>query len=661
MPTTRIKGRNVAPVSKGARLNSVKRLLSYVFKYYPWQFVLVIICILSSSLASVLGSYFVGTVLVNQCLTPALNAVTDQSGNIISGLQASSYFDYQYFYITIATMAVIFLVGAICSYFYSFLMSVIAQGVQKRIRDNLFARMQNLPISYFDRRTHGDVMSIYTNDVDALREMLSRALPMMASAVTTMIVCLVMMLITDLLLTGIVVLFAVLIFFLSKFLAKNSSKYFILQQIELGKTNGYIEEMTNGQKVVKVFNYEKRNIEGFDKHNDKLCKDSIKANRYSNVVMPTVNQLGNLQYVILALIGGLAIVNNVKGVSLTGYHTLLVGTIISFLLYSKSFVQPIGQVSQQVNVIFLALAGASRIFSMMDEKPEVDEGYVELVNAREGKDGNPIQVNERTGQWAWKHPHKDGTETSYTWLKGKIEFNHVDFGYIPNKTVLHDITLYAEQGQKIAFVGPTGAGKTTITNLINRFYDIADGKVRYDGININKIKKDDLRRSLGMVLQDTKLFTGTVKENIRFGNLEATDEEILNAAKLANADAFISKLPNGYDTVLSNGGANLSQGQRQLIAIARTAVSNPPVMILDEATSSIDSRTEAMVQKGMDSIMKGRTVFVIAHRLSTVKNSDVIMVLDNGTIIERGSHDDLINKKGKYYQLYTGNAIQEAE
>ena len=641
---------------KGAKKNAVSRLLKYVFKYYPIQFLLVVVGVLIVSLANVLSSYIIGNILVNDVISPALAAVSDANGNIIPGMNAIDYFDYSAFYGCIGFLAGVSIAAIIASYFYNYLMAVIAQGIQQRIRDELYSHMQKLPLSYFDRRTHGDIMSVYTNDVDALREMLARALPMAASSLTTMIVCLVMMLTTDFLLTGVVLVFSVIIFIISKYFLKMSSKYFLNMQMELGKTNGYIEEMTNGQKVIKVFNYEERNIEGFNEHNDKLNEYCTKANRFSNILMPTVNQLGNLQYVIIALVGGVCMINNLTSFSFRGAAIYEIGTIVSFLFYSKSFVQPIGQISQQANIIVTALAGASRIFSMMDAPAEVDNGYVELCNAVADKDGNPVETKERTGCWAWKHPHADGT-TTYVWLKGKINFYDVDFAYIPGKVVLHDVTLYAEPGQKVAFVGPTGAGKTTITNLINRFYDIADGKIRYDDININKIKKADLRRSLGMVLQDTKLFTGTVRENIRFGKLDATDEEIEKAAKLANADSFIKLLPNGYDTLLKNAGANLSQGQRQLIAIARAAVADPPVMILDEATSSIDSRTEAMVQKGMDSIMKGRTVFAIAHRLSTVKNSDVIMVLDQGRIIERGSHEELLAKKGKYYQLYTGNAI----
>jgi ATP-binding cassette subfamily B multidrug efflux pump len=492
-------------------------------------------------------------------------------------------------------------------------------------------------------------------------EMLSRALPMVAQSIMTIVACLFMMLMTDLLLTGVVLGFAVLIFFFTKFAAKRSSRYFIQQQIELGKTNGYIEEMINGQRVVKVFNYEERNIAGFNAHNDAFFTNSVKANRYASILMPTVNQLGNIQYALIALLGGLAITQGVTGYSLTGAHVFQVGIIVSFLLYSKSFTQPIGQVSQQLNVMALALAGATRIFEVIDAPSEVDDGYVELVNAKADANGDPIEVKEHTGHWAWKHPHKDGSPTTYVWVKGKITFDHVDFAYIPGKTVLHDITLYAKPGQKVAFVGPTGAGKTTITNLINRFYDIEDGKIRYDDININKIKKTDLRRSLGVVLQDVKLFTGTVKENIRYGKLDATDEEVVAAAKLANADSFIRNLPQGYDTVLEAGGASLSQGQRQLLSIARCAVADPPVMILDEATSSIDSRTEKLVQQGMDEIMKGRTVFVIAHRLSTIQNADVIMVLEKGTIIERGNHQQLLDLKGKYYQLYTGGKVTSEE
>ena len=642
-------GRNMAPVSRRAKFTAVLRLLKYVFHYYPGEFFLVALFVLLSASSSAVGSYFIGKIVVGQYVTMGDGKTLRPVGD---------FWTHEYLGMTFGTILLvmigIYLIGVISAYFYNFFMSRIGQGVQKRIRDELFEHMQELPVSYFDTRTHGDIMSVFTNDVDALREMLSRCLPMMLSCFVSMVVYLIMMLMTDVYLTLVVLAFAILIFFVSKYYAKMSAHYFVSQQIALGKANGYIEEMTTGQKVIKVFNYENRHVEGFDKLNDSLFTFSTKANRFGNVLMPTVNQLGNLQYVIISLIGGLWTINGFTSLSLLGPMIVGVDTIISFLSFSKNFVQPIGQISQQFNVVALALAGATRIFEMIDTPKEKDEGYVELVNAKEDENGNPVEVKEKTGKWAWKHPHGDGTVT-YTWLKGKITMDHVDFGYTPDKIVLHDITLYAEPGQKIAFVGPTGAGKTTITNLINRFYDIEDGKVRYDDININKIKKADLRRSLGMVLQDTKLFTGTVRENIRFGNLEASDEEVEKAAKLANADSFIRLLPQGYDTILTNGGASLSQGQRQLIAIARAAVADPPAMILDEATSSIDSHTEKMVQEGMDAIMKGRTVFVIAHRLSTVQNSDVIMVLDQGRIIERGSHDDLMAKKGKYYQLYTGS------
>lgn len=642
------------------------RLFKMIWKYYPGYFILVIISTLIVSFASVANSYFVGNILVDQFIQPALDkfAMNNPLGTFGNAYQIMTteitVFNLHFFEM-IGVMIGIFALGVLASYSYNFFMAYIAQGLQKRIRDEMFAHMEDLPVSYFDKHTHGDIMSVYTNDVDSLREMLARSIPMMLSSLMAMIACFVIMLMTDLYLMAVVLLFATMMFMLTKFFASHSGRHFVQQQIQLGKTNGYVEEMVAGQKVVKVFNYEERNIEGFTKVNDALYEESVKANRYANTLMPTVNQLGNVQYALLALLGGLFVVNGIQGYTLLPpfVHTYSIGIIISFLLYSKSFVQPIGQMAQQLNTVTMALAGASRIFAIIDEPAEIDEGYVELVNAKEDENGNPIEVKERTGKWAWKHPHTDGSEITYTWLKGKINVNHVDFGYTPDKIVLHDITVYAEPGQKVAFVGPTGAGKTTITNLLNRFYDIADGKIRYDDININKIKKADLRRSLGMVFQDTKLFTGTVMENIRYGKLDATDEEVYAAAKLANADTFINQLPDGYNTVLKNGGTSLSQGQRQLLAIARAAIANPPVLILDEATSSIDSRTEAMVTKGMDAIMEGRTVFVIAHRLSTIKNSDVIMVLDHGRIIERGSHDDLLAQKGKYYQLYTGNAIQQ--
>ena len=644
------------------------RLFKMIWKYYPGYFILVIISTLIVSFASVANSYFVGNILVDQFIQPALDKFAMNNplgtfGNAYQIMTTEITFFNLHFFEMIGVMIGIFALGVLASYSYNFFMAYIAQGLQKRIRDEMFAHMEDLPVSYFDKHTHGDIMSVYTNDVDSLREMLARSIPMMLSSLMAMIACFVIMLMTDLYLMAVVLLFATMMFMLTKFFASHSGRHFVQQQIQLGKTNGYVEEMVAGQKVVKVFNYEERNIEGFTKVNDALYEESVKANRYANTLMPTVNQLGNVQYALLALLGGLFVVNGIQGYTLLPpfVHTYSICIIISFLLYSKSFVQPIGQMAQQLNTVTMALAGASRIFAIIDEPAEIDEGYVELVNAKEDENGNPVEVKERTGKWAWKHPHTDGSETTYTWLKGKINVNHVDFGYTPDKIVLHDITVYAEPGQKVAFVGPTGAGKTTITNLLNRFYDIADGKIRYDDININKIKKADLRRSLGMVFQDTKLFTGTVMENTRYGKLDATDEEVYAAAKLANADTFINQLPDGYNTILKNGGSSLSQGQRQLLAIARAAIANPPVLILDEATSSIDSRTEAMVTKGMDAIMEGRTVFVIAHRLSTIKNSDVIMVLDHGHIIERGSHDDLLAQKGKYYQLYTGNAIQQQD
>lgn len=663
------RGRGMAPrspVSKHDKHSAIRRLLGYVFRYYPAQFLTVILCVLLSSATSVISAYALGNVIVSDYINPSLDAGLSYIGtpNVDIAASSSGFTNNMPFWVAMIVLAAIFLSGIIANYFYNLLMSYIGQGVQRRIRDELFAHMEQLPVSYFDRRGRGDIMSIYTNDVDALREMLSRVLPMVASSLVTMVVCLVFMLMSDFYLTAIVLTFGIVIFVLTRYFSKMSARYFIEQQIELGKMDSYIEEMTSGQRVVKVFNYESRNIEGFKQHNDTFFKDSVKANRFANILMPTVNQLGNIQYALLALVGSLFIANGWTSYYLVGsrvYSVAAIGVIISFLLYSKSFIQPIGQVSQQLNSFALAIAGAARIFAMMDEPTEVDEGYVELCNAKEGPDGNPIECSERTGRWAWKHPHHDGSPTTYRWLQGEVTFDHVDFSYIPGKTVLHDITLYAKPGQKVAFVGPTGAGKTTITNLINRFYDIEDGKVRYDGININKIKKKDLRHSLGIVLQDTRLFTGTIKENIRFGNPDATDEQVVAAAKLANADYFIQHLPQGYDTVLTNAGASLSQGQRQLLAIARAAVADPPVMILDEATSSIDSRTEALVQEGMDRLMKGRTVFVIAHRLSTVQNADVIIVIDAGRIIERGSHEELLAKKGKYYQLYTGNAIAEAE
>lgn len=661
------------PADKKATKGATKRLLKTIFSSYPGLSALVIVCIVFFAFAQVANSYFIGNILIDVFLSPSIFVVdpitnvpivNDLGNNILNADPISTFNSIRYFglsfYNVIAVMISIMALGVICGYFYNALMAHIAQGVQLKIRDDLFAHMEDLPVSYFDLHTHGDIMSIYTNDVDALREMMARCLPMVVQAAFSMTMCFIMMMVTDFYLTIVVISFAVLMLFLTRFFSSRSGKYFVKQQEELGKTDGYIEEMISGQKVIKVFNHEKKNIEDFREKNENLYLYTSRANKYANTLMPAVNQLGNIQYALLALLGGIFMIASTTGYSflhITG-HLYTFGIISSFLMFSKSFIQPIGQVSSQLNSITMALAGASRIYGIIDEQKEVDDGYVLLVNAKEDENGNPVECKEKTGKWAWKHPHSDGSIT-YTWMKGKVNIDDVDFGYSQDKIVLHNINVYAYPGQKVAFVGPTGAGKTTITNLLNRFYDIADGKIRYDDININKIKKADLRRALGMVFQDTKLFAGTVKENIRYGNLDASDEEVVKAAKLAKADVFIRQLPNGYDTLLTNAGASLSQGQKQLLAIARAAIADPPVLILDEATSSIDSRTEKLVQEGMDAIMKGRTVFVIAHRLSTIKNSDVIMVLDNGRIIERGNHESLLALKGKYYQLYTGNAIEE--
>ena len=544
-------------------------------------------------------------------------------------------------------IACIFLAGMLGSFFFNFLMVKVSQGTQKMIRDSMFTKMQTLPLRYFDSNTAGNIMSRYTSDIDTLRQMLSQSIPQTASSIVTLIVVFITLIITSPILTGVMLFTVAGIVIASKTLAGKSGKYFIGQQKSLGALNGYIEEMVNGQKVVKIFNHEQICEQEFDKLNETLCQNAFTAGKFANVMGPINNNLGYIQYAVLAIVGGMLVVSS-------DGELLSLGNLMSFMMLSRTFNMPINQISNQINAIVMALAGAERIFELMDEEPEADNGYVTLVNAHIAQDGSITESEKRTGHWAWRHPHQaDGTVT-YTELKGDIVMEAVDFSYVPEKQVLYDVTLYAHPGQKIAFVGATGAGKTTITNLINRFYDIADGKIRYDGININKIKKQDLRRSLGVVLQETNLFTGTVMDNIRYGKLDATDEECINAAKLANAHDFITRLPNGYQTELTENGASLSQGQRQLIAIARAAVADPPVMILDEATSSIDTRTEALVAKGMDSLMKGRTTFVIAHRLSTVMNSDCIMVLDHGRIIERGTHDDLIAQKGTYYQLYTG-------
>ena len=606
----------------------VKRLMSYI-GHYKLRFAAVLICIVVNALAMVSCSLYLQT-LIDSYITPLLQAATP---------------DFAPLFRSILIMGCIYAVGILACLFYNRTMVSIAQGTLKRIRDEMFEHMQTLPIRYFDTHTHGDIMSHYTNDTDTLRQMLAQSIPQMFSSLITIISVFFAMLFTSWQLTIFVLCFVFIMLRVTGRVAGKSGYYFIRQQKALGDVNGYIEEMINGQKVIKVFCHEEKAKEIFDQKNEELCKDASAANSFANILMPIMGNLGNLQYVLLATIGGT--------MALGGAGGMTVGTIASFLQLSRSFMNPISQISNQLNMVVMALAGAERIFKLMDEEPEVDEGYVTLVNAKYDENGELTESKERTGLWAWKHPHGDGTLT-YTKMRGEVRFYDVDFGYNEEKIVLHNISLYAEPGQKVAFVGSTGAGKTTITNLINRFYDLADGKIRYDDININKIKKADLRRSLGVVLQETNLFTGTIMENIRYGKLDATDEEVYAAAKLANADDFIRLLPNGYDTVITGNGGSLSQGQRQLIAIARAAVADPPVMILDEATSSIDTRTEAIVQRGMDALMKGRTVFVIAHRLSTVRNSDVIMVLEQGRIIERGSHDKLIAEKGKYYQLYTG-------
>lgn len=612
---------------------TIKRLLSYVSKDYKTPFIFVLICIVFSAIAGIIGSMFL-KVLIDSYISPLLL----QANPVFSGLLKA-----------ISIMAGIYVIGIISTYFYNVTMVVIAQGVLKKIRDEMFAHMQALPIKYFDTHTHGDIMSYYTNDADTLRQMISQSIPQVLSSIITIVTVVVAMIATSIHLTILVLIFVTFMLYTTKKIAGKSGTYFVKQQESIGKLNGFIEEMINGQKVIKVFCHEDVSKKEFDIKNNELCENATSANKYANILMPIMANLGTLQYVLIAIIGAALAINGIGGLTLGG--------IAAFLQLSRSFTMPISQVSQQLNAVVMALAGAKRIFSLMDETPEQDEGYVTLVNAKY-KDNILAETSEHTGTWAWKHPHKDGSIT-YTKVTGEVHFDDVDFGYNEEKMVLHNITLTAEPGYKIAFVGSTGAGKTTITNLINRFYDIADGKIRYDGININKIKKDDLRHSLGVVLQDTHLFTGTVMENIRYGKLNATDEEVYSAAKLANAHEFILRLPEGYNTMLTGDGGSLSQGQRQLLSIARDAVADPPVMILDEATSSIDTRTEAIVQKGMDSLMKGRTVFVIAHRLSTVKNSDMIMVLEHGKIIESGNHNDLIKQQGKYYQLYTGAFIME--
>lgn len=614
---------------------ALRRLFSYM-KEYKGQLAFVVVCILLSAIASAASSLFLQT-LIDDYIVPLLGKDNPVFGGLVKAL---------------ITIGIVYLIGVLSSLLYSRAMVTIAQGTLKKIRDDMFEKMQRLPIRVFDTRTHGDIMSLYTNDTDTLRQMIAQSMAQLISSVFTIVAVLVCMLYTSIWLTIVTVLVMLLILKIVKGIAGKTGAFFMLQQKTLADVNGYVEEMVNGQKVIKVFCHEEKAKEELREKNKAWAQSAANANGYANSMMPMMNALGYVQYVIIAFLGGYMAIHGVTNLGLTGTGTLTLGMIASFLTLSRNLTNPVSQISNQFNSIVTALAGASRIFDFMDEEPETDDGYVTLVNAKE-ENGSLTETAERTGIWAWKHPHHDGTLT-YTKLEGRVVLDSIDFGYVPDKQVLYDVSLYAEPGQKIAFVGATGAGKTTITNLINRFYDISDGKIRYDGININKIKKADLRRSLGVVLQEVNLFTGTVMENLRYGNLDATDEECIAAAKLANADGFIRMLPQVYNTVLKGDGSGLSQGQRQLISIARAAVSDPPVMILDEATSSIDTRTEALVQDGMDKLMKGRTVFVIAHRLSTVQNSDVIMVLDHGHIIERGNHEKLIAEKGTYYQLYTG-------
>ena len=616
-------------VDKGT-LKTAKRLLGYVTSTYKVQFVVVLFCILISSIASISVSLSL-RFLLDDYIIPLIGQKDP---------------NYSELYMALTVLGTIFLCGVIATFVYSRLMVTIGQGVLKRVRDEMFAHMQKLPIRYFDQNTNGSIMSLYTNDTDTLRQMINQSIPQVLMSGLTIVVTFISMLVLSPLLTILAVLMIVLMFFVSRFITGNSGKYFIRQQLDLADVTGFVEERMNGQKVVKVFNHETISEEEFDELNERLFESASKAHTFASIMGPVVGNMGNILFVLTAVFGGF--------LSVAGIGNITLGVMASYLQFTKSFTQPFMQIAQQFNSIIMALAGAERIFNLVDEELEVDDGYVTLVNAKKDADGNLTECEERTGIWAWKHPHQaDGTVT-YRELKGDVRFYNMTFGYTPDHMVLHDLTLYAKPGQKVAFVGSTGAGKTTITNLINRFYDVADGKIRYDDININKIKKADLRRSLGIVLQDTHLFTGTIMENIRYGKLDATDEEVYKAAKLAHADGFIKMLPNGYDTQLTGDGEELSQGQRQLLAIARAAIADPPVLILDEATSSIDTRTESIVQKGMDNLMKGRTVFVIAHRLSTIRNSDAIMVLEHGRIIERGTHEDLLKLKGTYYQLYTG-------